>query len=277
MKMKYLKETIVDIFADVLLTNKTELDTNLEMASIGVDSILAAQLATILGRKFKIKLSPIDLFEFVTIDGLISFISEKYSHENSIDSPDDKIVIVGMACRFPEANNKEEYWDNLLAAKNCITEANRWSKKDGETNKGGFLADISLFDASFFRISPNEAVCIDPQQRLLLEVVQHAIDDANITPDDLRKLGCGVFVTSLPGDYKFEMAKYPDKVYSSHSFLGNAFSALSGRISYFYDFKGPSITLDTACSSSLTAIHQAYLNIKAGCCNVAIVDRKSVV
>lgn len=51
---------------------------------------------------------------------------------------------------------------------------------------------------------------------------------------------------------------------------GNLKSIIAGRISYIFDFKGPSSLVDTACSSSLSALHLACRSIRAGECNTAI-------
>lgn len=194
-----------------------------------------------------------------------------YSHEQT-----DKIVIVGAACRFPGADSLAQYWNNLLQGKDCLSTTDRW-REDGVTPPcGGFLSDISSFDAPFFRISPNEARCIDPQQRVLMEIVHHCIEDSSLPVSTLRKMKCGVFCTSLPGDYKFLLAANQDLAFSTQSFLGNAPSSLSGRISYYYDFNGPSITLDTACSSALTAVQLAYLNLQEGSCDAAIIGAASI-
>lgn len=195
---------------------------------------------------------------------------------NEMKKEQDKVAIVGIAGRFPYADSVDEYWNNLLTGSNCIRRSTRWSDVDGVPIQGGFLDDTASFDAGFFRISPKEAACMDPQQRILLEVSQHAIEDCGLPLESLRERNCGVFVTGLPGDYKFVLAEHPEEAFSTHSFLGNAASSLSGRISYFYDFNGPSITLDTACSSSLTALQQAWLNIQSGSCEAALVGAASV-
>jgi 3-oxoacyl-(acyl-carrier-protein) synthase/pimeloyl-ACP methyl ester carboxylesterase/aryl carrier-like protein len=188
----------------------------------------------------------------------------------------DKIVIVGTSCRFAGANSVKEYWENLLRGKDCLSGVTRWGSDSGIPGRGGFLDDISSFDASFFRISPNEARCMDPQQRVLMEVVHHCIEDSTLPVSCLRELRCGVFCTSLPGDYKFVLAGNREMAFSTQSFMGNAPSSLSGRISYYYDLSGPSLTLDTACSSSLTALQIACLNLQAGACEAAIVGAVSV-
>ncbi|MFD9603005.1 alpha/beta fold hydrolase [Streptomyces sp. NPDC059970] len=190
---------------------------------------------------------------------------------------DETPVVVGMSCRFAGSDGLEEYWERLRLGRSAVGTTGRWAgEEDGAAFVGGFLDGHQDFDARFFRISPNEAQCMDPQQRILLQSVQHAVDDSYLTPADLRDLDCGVFVAGLPGDYRSLMAQRGDLVHGTHSFLGNAPSTLSGRISYFYDITGPSITLDSACSSSLAALHEAVLNIRAGQCRAAVVGAVSV-
>ncbi|KUM93546.1 hypothetical protein AQI88_26050 [Streptomyces cellostaticus] len=190
---------------------------------------------------------------------------------------DDTPVVVGMACRFAGSDGLEEYWERLRLGRSALGTTGRWAgEEDAASFVGGFLDGHQDFDARFFRVSPNEAQCMDPQQRILLQTVQHAVDDSYLTAADLRDLDCGVFVAGLPGDYRSLVAQRSDIVYGTHSFLGNAPSTLSGRISYFYDINGPSITLDSACSSSLAALHEAVLNVRAGQCRAAVVGAVSV-
>ncbi|MHC8320612.1 alpha/beta fold hydrolase [Pseudomonas sp. GB2N2] len=188
----------------------------------------------------------------------------------------DNVVIVGAACRLPGSKSLSAYWQNLMAGQRCVAPVTRWESLRGTAMHGGLLEHVDEFDAGFFRISPNEARCMDPQQRLLMETVQHLIDDCGVPVQTLRDLHCGVFCTGLPGDYKFLLAQEPASAFSSHSFLGNAASSLAGRVSYFYDFHGPSVSLDTACSSSLTALQIAVSQLRAGECEAALVAGVSV-
>jgi 3-oxoacyl-(acyl-carrier-protein) synthase/pimeloyl-ACP methyl ester carboxylesterase/acyl carrier protein len=202
-----------------------------------------------------------------------------HANGRSIVNPDrladaDVPVVVGMACRFSGADGIGAYWQRLLSARSALGPAERWPQASDLV--GGFLDGHDEFDARFFRISPNEARCMDPQQRLLLQTVQHAVDDAQLATQDLQELRCGVFTASLPGDYRNLMAQRPELALGGASFLGNAPSTLSGRISYFYNVSGPSLTLDSACSSSLSALQLAQLNLQAGQCEAAIVGAVSV-
>ena len=133
---------------------------------------------------------------------------------------------------------------------------------------GGFIDDIEKFDAAFFGISPREAEDIDPQQRLLLELAWLCIEDAAVKPHDLSKLVTGVYTGVINHDYERLLLANHSKI-SAFTGLGRSTSIASNRISYCFDFNGPSVTIDTACSSSLTAVDSACKALAAGEIDVA--------
>jgi 3-oxoacyl-(acyl-carrier-protein) synthase/pimeloyl-ACP methyl ester carboxylesterase/aryl carrier-like protein len=186
----------------------------------------------------------------------------------------DKIALVGMACRLPGANSLNEFWDNLLSGTVSTKKTRTWPDDSSATS--GFIDNPNSFDAAFFNVSPNEAQCMSPQLRQLLEVSYQAIENSGLSVAQLAEWNTGVFCTSLPGDYKNLLAQNEQAAVNPYSFSGNAFSAISGRLSYFYDFHGPSVAIDTACSSGLTALHLAQLSIKNGDCEAALVGGASI-
>ncbi|MBL7479522.1 alpha/beta fold hydrolase [Legionella bononiensis] len=191
-----------------------------------------------------------------------------------MNTSQERIALVGMACRLPDAHTVNEFWQNLIQGRVSTKKKRLWP--DGSSAYSGFLDDPNSFDAAFFNCSPNEAQCMSPQLRQLLEVSYQAIESSGLTIKKLGELNTGVFCTSLPGDYKNILAQDAHNAINPYSFSGNAPSAMSGRLSYYYDFHGPSISIDTACSSGLTALHLAQLSIKNGDCDAALVGGASI-
>lgn len=194
----------------------------------------------------------------------------------------EPIAIIGLSCRFPQATNKEAYWELLSQGKNTISRIpdERWKllentdqialRDESHPYWGGYLSDITSFDAYFFGITPREAARMDPQQRLLLEVAYEALEDAGFTAESLAGSKTGVFA-SLYGSQFAHLQKLESEMDALYLPTGNATSIAANRLSYLFDLRGPSIVLDTACSSSLVAIQLACLNIQNGLCDQAIV------
>lgn len=192
------------------------------------------------------------------------------------------IAIIGVSCRFPQVANKDDYWQLLTHGKNVITHIpeERWQLLEGtdEITKrekdhpywGGFLSNISAFDAYFFGITPREAVRMDPQQRLLLEVTYEAIEDAGLTTEALAGSNTGVFASLYPSQLG-HLQKLETEMDALYLPTGNATSIAANRISYQFDLRGPSLVVDTACSSSLVALHLACLNIQNNSCDLSLV------
>ena len=119
------------------------------------------------------------------------------------------------------------------------------------------------FDADFFGVSPREATPMDPQQRLLLEVAWEALEDAGQAPERLAGSATGVFVGIATNDYG-RLGRGDDQPGEVYRITGNAASIAANRLSYLFDFRGPSLAIDTACSSSLVAVHLACQSLRSG-------------
>lgn len=129
--------------------------------------------------------------------------------------------------------------------------------------------DPRLFDASFFNISPNEADAMDPQQRLLLETVHEALEAGGHTIKALQGSDTAVFTGNVTVDY-FDTLLQDLNTVPTYFTTGTNRSILSNRISYFFDWHGPSMTIDTACSSSMIAVHQAVKALRTCESRVAV-------
>ncbi|MEH1773539.1 type I polyketide synthase [Nostoc sp.] len=204
-----------------------------------------------------------------------------------INIQSEAIAIIGIGCRFPGANNYNEFWESLEKGVNSVTDIpqERWNidnfyssnieLPNKSTSKwGGFIEDVDKFDAKFFQISEREALRTDPQQRIMLELSWSCLEDAGYSPLKLSGNNVGVFVGVCNFDYKELQDK--GEVIEGYNSTGTYTSIIPNRISYFFNFHGPSIPIDTACSSSLVAIHQAVNSLNQNECEMALVGGVSV-
>lgn len=195
----------------------------------------------------------------------------------------EPVAIVGIGCRYPEAENPAALWKLLIGAQDAIrpyaetrfTELDSFYARSRENpdgvavHLGGFLPHVDKFDPAFFEMAPREAMYLDPQYRLLMEVTWEALEDAGQTRDQFAGTKTGVYV----GVWNTEFEHYLYKASSEVEFYvmtGGSHAMASGRLSYTFGFEGPSLTVDTACSSSLVAVHLACRGLQAGECNMAI-------
>ena len=189
----------------------------------------------------------------------------------------EPVAIVGMACRFPGAPSLDAYWQLINEGIDATGEIpnSRWNVDElydptGEqkgkmsTRWAGMLTDHDQFDPLFFGISPREASQMDPQQRLLLEVAWEALEHAGLPAEKMSGSATGVFVGIAGTDYSKVPAQFEDyfEHIGAHTGTGNALSIAANRLSYVFDFHGPSMSVDTACSSGLIGMHLAIQSLR---------------
>ena len=178
----------------------------------------------------------------------------------------EAIAIIGMGCRFPSANNPNEFWRVNRDGIDTITKAPSDHPTE-MTGWGGFVKGIDKFDAAFFGISPEEAIKIDPQHRLLLEVTWEALEDAALVPANLAGTNTGVFTGATGSEYLKLLNEDP----AFSATIGTVECMLANRVSSYFDFRGPSLVINTTCSSALVAIDQACHNLWNGEISLALV------
>ncbi|MBA0049949.1 SDR family NAD(P)-dependent oxidoreductase [Streptomyces sp. AJS327] len=197
---------------------------------------------------------------------------------------DDPVAIVGIGIRLPGGNNTPDGFAEFLGAGQSGVgplPTDRWDPEGFFSDdpedvgtircaQGGFIDKPDHFDAKFFNISPREADFVDPQQRLTLEVAWEALEDAGIDPEPLRHGDGGVYMAVSNMDYSTMMSELPKEQLNGWIGTGMAHSAVSGRLSYFLGWRGPSMTVDTACSASLVSVHLAAQALRAGECGIAL-------
>ncbi|KAL8790212.1 MAG: hypothetical protein Q9213_000743 [Squamulea squamosa] len=196
----------------------------------------------------------------------------------------EPIAVVGSGCRFPGgASSPSKLWkllenppdvaqdipsDRFDTAGYYHPEGSHHSTTN--VKQSYFLKeDVRVFDASFFNISPNEADSIDPQQRILLETVYEALEAGGHTMEKLRGSDTAVYVGTMGVDYNDTLLRDLNTI-PTYFATGTNRAILSNRVSYFFDWHGPSMTIDTACSSSLIAVHQGVQALRSGESRVAM-------
>lgn len=205
----------------------------------------------------------------------------------------EEIAIIGMSGKFPKAENLDKYWDNIKNNVCCIGELPKERIKDVEDfllkfhkkelmedgaikedghldlkyEIRGYVKEIDKFDAAFFGIPPREAKTMDPDQRIFLETAYEAIESAGYCGNSIYGSNTGVFVgIDHVSDLKYKQLASKDPMVVTGTWPG----ILASRISYIYNFKGPSMVIDTACSSGLVSIHNACNSLRNGECEMAI-------
>ncbi|KPA36513.1 polyketide synthase, partial [Fusarium langsethiae] len=196
----------------------------------------------------------------------------------------EPIAIVGSGCRFPGGiDTPSKLWDELKAPTdlwhpipkdrfNMESFYHPDGTRQGRTNAMHaytLSANTHAFDASFFNIQPHEAEAIDPQQRLLLETVYEGIASAGLRVEDLAGSSTAVYVGVMTHDFETNITRDLSNV-PTHTATGISLCIASNRVSYFFDWHGPSMTLDTACSSSLVAVHLAVQQLRSGSSKIAV-------
>jgi acyl transferase domain-containing protein/acyl-CoA synthetase (AMP-forming)/AMP-acid ligase II/acyl carrier protein len=273
-----------------------EIDPSRPFAYYGLDSIHAVRLSAALESWLGRELSPTLAYEYPTIDMLSAQLAEEIPAGRRAAAPavesraaNEPIAIIGIGCRFPGADGPAAFWRLLSDGVDATAEipSDRW---DGDafydpdpsvpgtavSRRGGFLRGIDQFDFQFFGISPRESAQMDPQQRLLLEMSWEALEDAGQVPEQLAGSRTGVFVGISTNDYGYLRLGQP-RLVDAYTGTGNALSVAANRLSYVYDFCGPSMAIDTACSSSLVAVHLACRSLRDGECTLALAGGVNII
>ncbi|XP_071133182.1 phenolphthiocerol/phthiocerol polyketide synthase subunit C-like [Mytilus edulis] len=192
------------------------------------------------------------------------------------------IAIIGIGCRFPGADDIDEFW-KLLENGEChidIVPEDRWNVQEADirdpdeswkdcARHAGLINEYDRWDNKFFGVSDTEAACMNPQQCLALEVTHSALENGGLTKGNMKKSKTGVYIGIMNNDLLLGL---PNARNEFNNFLvtGIASSITSNRISFHYDLLGPSLTVDTACSSALVSVHLGCQAIRTGECEMAI-------
>ncbi len=195
------------------------------------------------------------------------------------------IAIVGIACRFPQASNTYEYWQNIEKGIDCITREDHYD--DGNFNSQenkhiyaeGLLDKIEYFDHRFFNYSIHEAMLMDPQQRLFLEVSWEALEFAGYSVDKYTGR-IGVYAGMADSSYLFNNIMQNNKVFaklgSTERSIATSNAFLAMKVSYKLNLHGPSLNINTTCSTGLSTVITAIDELLNYKCDMALVGAATI-
>jgi phthiocerol/phenolphthiocerol synthesis type-I polyketide synthase B len=286
-----LRQQLIEYVAEHCSVEPERVDTSRPLQEYGLTSRDAVVLSGWLEDCLDRVIQPTVLWRYPSIAKLVAYLTGTGTSPvppalplEPASAGTTRLAVVGLGCRLPRGiDSAEVLWEFLRSGGDAISRVpqDRWAAYraispeyaavvDGVNPHGGFLEDVTAFDAAFFGISPSEAAEMDPQQRLLLEVAWEALEHAGIAPAALAGNGTGVFVGAAGDDYGRRLMEDLPGI-TERSGTGAALSVIANRLSYQLDLRGPSLTVDTACSSSLVALHLARQSLVMGECDTAIV------
>ncbi len=247
---------------------------------IGGNSYLMVRLSEKLREFVGIDVSVTNLLEYPNIRAIVEWINgqkamEEFSHEEN-GMEEDLIAVIGMAGRFPYADSVNEYWENLVAGRECIISA--LEAGDGLQTSFAPVIDIDKFDSEFFDVTPREAQLMDPQHRIFLECCYHALEDAGYNSS---KYSGDISVFASCGLNMYMENILRGKTLESEAdilstYIANDKDFIATRVCYKLGLKGAGISIQTACSSSLVSVHMACQSLLTSECDMALAGGISI-
>ncbi|RMD95401.1 MAG: SDR family NAD(P)-dependent oxidoreductase, partial [Calditrichaeota bacterium] len=211
--------------------------------------------------------------------------------DSNLHDSANSIAVIGMAGRFPQSRDLEEFWQNLRNGVEMITflseedlkaegiDPSVYNNPNYVKSAGGVLEDVEMFDAAFFDYTPREAEVMDPQHRLFLECAWEAFENAGYNPEKYPG-AISVFASASMNSYLLNYLMTNKSLLESlggfNIMVSNDKDFLTTRISYKFNLTGPSMVVQTACSSSLVALCQAVNSLLSYQCDMALTGGVSV-
>jgi acyl transferase domain-containing protein/acyl-CoA synthetase (AMP-forming)/AMP-acid ligase II/acyl carrier protein len=303
-----IEQRLLEVWQSVLQLDKIGVKDN--FFELGGNSLLLMQVLSLLPPEYK--LSAVLLFQYPTIAALANYLQ---SDQESLAVQQGKsrgearrkatgnkdIAIIGMSCRFPGANNLDQFWENLCNRVESISFFSDQEIIDSGVDQAlvnhpnyvkasPILDDIENFDADFWGYSPKEAQLLDPQQRLFMECAWTSLEDAGYDPltyqGDISLYGGAATNTYLLNNiypHRHQLDQQDDLQVMNLSSMGgfqvttaNDKDYLTTRTSYKLNLTGSSMNVQTACSTSLVTVHLACQSLINGECDMALTGGVSV-
>ncbi len=275
-----IRRKLRSIVAKELETDESKLNDEARFEDLGIDSIVLTGLVSQIEAWIGCKVNPATLIRCDSILAMARYLANlapvtpapaeppvtaaqpRCNHGGSF-----RVAVIGMACRFPGAGDKEAFWRNLAAGVDSVTEvpSSRWKPTKPIAQWGGFVEGIERICPKLFGLSEKDAADVDPLVRLFTECGLDAVLDSPYDRDALKGRRVGVFAGARVSGYANRIAA-PGK----HSVTGVGQNFVSAYLSHVLHLRGPSLVIDSACSSSLAAIHLACQSLQSGDSELAL-------
>ena len=193
---------------------------------------------------------------------------------------ENDIAVIGMSCNVAGAQDLEQYWEILLEGRSqhrelvpndrFVMETSFRPYEEGDEKKkwyGNFIDDYDAFDYKFFKKSPREVLHMDPQQRLILQAAYQAVAQSGYYHKSRLDSRIGCYIGVVANDYENNISHTSPNAFSA---TGTLRSYIAGKVSHYFGWTGPGMTLDTACSASTVGINLACQAILSGECSAAL-------
>ncbi|UVW28153.1 non-ribosomal peptide synthetase/type I polyketide synthase [Massilia sp. H6] len=296
-----LERQIAAIWCEVLAVSAVSIDDSFFDA--GGHSLSLVQVEVLLEEQLGIVVATVDLFRFPTIRLLARHLRTTQgvgAGDKAVPvepaapraartrGASQDIAIVGMAGKFPGANDIDAFWRNLCAGVESVTELSDQQLQDAGVDpalhgqpryvrRKGTLDGVECFDAPFFGYPPREALLMDPQQRQFLEVAWQALEHAGYGGGATAGR-VGVYGGTGRAAYMlhFLSTNPASAAELFQTTILNDKDFLSTRVAYKLDLRGPALAVQTACSTSLVALHLACQQLLQDDCDLALAGGVSI-
>ncbi|WP_027170194.1 hybrid non-ribosomal peptide synthetase/type I polyketide synthase [Mesorhizobium sp. WSM3224] len=297
-----LQADLAKVWKDVLNLDRVDVDDN--FFDVGGHSLAVVQVQARIHDRLGIDCKILDLFEHTTIRRLATHLaaipcvpptqdavkpSGPISIEKEPNQDGNAVAIIGMAGRFPGAENVDQFWSNLVDGIESIADLDEQTLREAGVDPETFgkpnyvrreavVSGVDLFDAAFFGISPKEAAWMDPQQRFLLETAYQALDHAGYGSRETEGDRVGVFAGVGANHYLIDREPSRDLLDSEklQFRILNGCDFTATRIAYKLNLTGPCVSVQTACSTSLVAVHLACQSLRSNECDMAMAGGASI-
>lgn len=279
----FIEEKLKSIWRYLL--NHDGIDVHRNLFELGANSLIITTACSLINKEFNSALTVSKIMEYPSIYKLGLYIEggeQALKMVNKLNNGALDVAIIGMACKFPQANNVQEFWSNICNGRDCLTNFGMTSEPENMPPNfvpiKGIIENIDKFDAKFFGFNPSDASFLDPQQRLFLECAWEALEFSGnkVNSDKIISVFAGMADSSYLQENLLKNNLFRQKNDWFNTRVATSIGTLSTKISYHLNLRGKSLNINTACSTGLVAVDQACQDLVTGNSDIAMAGGVSI-